>query len=654
MSRPLGTEAGWAVTDRELGLRLEAGEARATAAIVRGWEARHDSESVALLAQGGWLATFVAGEEDLSRVYGLGAEGSDLAGELETLEEFYFRHGARRVTIEVAPFVDEALVPLLRARGYGLQELRQVWVYDLAQEVPLSSEGRGPGPEIDRNGEGRDGDSGPFGLEASRHDIGRIRIEVPVTSLGIWAATVAEGFMEREPTPREVAFYLGNANVFGHVAVLAWLDGRAAGAASLALDGEIAALFGGSTVPAMRRRGVQGALLQSRLQWARDAGARWATISTRPGTASGRNVERVGFRVAYLKGTFVGPGAIRQRVRVGIAKPTGRRYGRTDDPAPDLRAQRSIGLSRDDSEVPFGRWDGHVHSAFARHGADFRETTSTFVREAVRQGFQRLTFTEHAFFPVGRVEPALHRGVYLDPQDLDAYARTVLALRKRFAGAIDVRLGFEVDFVPGAPDDPLTYLGRYAPYVQDAILSVHFLPAGQPRGGLPATLPRREPLVPLDVNAQAFRAGFLSGTEDLDAIRARYWDTVEAAVWSARSWNTGIAWRIGHLDVVGKFARALPGFDRELDRKRGFRVLHAIRAAGFGLDVNASGLDVPQRQEAYPAAVFLAEALRLGIPLVYGSDAHCVRDVGRHRAELTEWIAHLKGHRAPDGTWGMA
>ena len=71
----------------------------------------------------------------------------------------------------------------------------------------------------------------------------------------------------------------------------------------------IVALFGLAVVPEYRRRGVQQALIAERLRLARDAGARVATIGSRPGHSTERNVRRMGFQTAYTKVSLVRPGA---------------------------------------------------------------------------------------------------------------------------------------------------------------------------------------------------------------------------------------------------------------------------------------------------------------------------------------------------------
>jgi predicted acetyltransferase len=64
-------------------------------------------------------------------------------------------------------------------------------------------------------------------------------------------------------------------------------------------------LFGASTKPEFRRRGVQAAMTFERLRMAAKAGCKIAVVMTQPGSGSQRNMERQGFRVAYTKFVMV-------------------------------------------------------------------------------------------------------------------------------------------------------------------------------------------------------------------------------------------------------------------------------------------------------------------------------------------------------------
>ena len=59
--------------------------------------------------------------------------------------------------------------------------------------------------------------------------------------------------------------------------------------------------------PRARRKGVQQALIAARLRVLRDRGVFLATIGSRPGEGTERNVWRMGFQVAYTKVVLVKP-----------------------------------------------------------------------------------------------------------------------------------------------------------------------------------------------------------------------------------------------------------------------------------------------------------------------------------------------------------
>jgi ribosomal protein S18 acetylase RimI-like enzyme len=77
------------------------------------------------------------------------------------------------------------------------------------------------------------------------------------------------------------------------------------GAATLAVSGGVATLSGAGVLPEYRRRGVQSALISARMDAGSAAGCELASSSTWTGTTSQRNLERLGFRIAYPKVVLV-------------------------------------------------------------------------------------------------------------------------------------------------------------------------------------------------------------------------------------------------------------------------------------------------------------------------------------------------------------
>lgn len=85
------------------------------------------------------------------------------------------------------------------------------------------------------------------------------------------------------------------------VGFVATYEGVPAGAASLMVGGEAAYLGGASTLPDYRGNGIQTALLQARLAYARSLGIGLGLCECLVGSQSQRNQERAGFKVVCTK-----------------------------------------------------------------------------------------------------------------------------------------------------------------------------------------------------------------------------------------------------------------------------------------------------------------------------------------------------------------
>jgi GNAT superfamily N-acetyltransferase len=123
----------------------------------------------------------------------------------------------------------------------------------------------------------------------------------------VWGRIVALGFTGKpEATPAEVEI---SRPLFAVPAVRCFLglvDGAMAAGGALALHRDVATLFGASTLPAFRGRGLQTALIRARLAYAGAAGCSLATVNTVPGSISQRNAELQGFRVVYTRALLAG------------------------------------------------------------------------------------------------------------------------------------------------------------------------------------------------------------------------------------------------------------------------------------------------------------------------------------------------------------
>jgi GNAT superfamily N-acetyltransferase len=218
----------------------------------------------------GGTAIFGGGVYPANHIVGMGLYGAVNNADIERVEEFYRSRGVP-CEIVVSPLADRSLVDVLTERSYRITEFNSVLILRLeAEELVEPAEG--------------------------------ITVErVTSATEQVWDRVIARGFAEYGALPDDL--FAAFASRPDSLCFLARIDGEPAGGAAGAVmrDAGIAALFGSSTLPELRRRGVQAALINRRLWEAAREGAQYAVVSTLPGSGSQRNMERRGFRVAYTK-----------------------------------------------------------------------------------------------------------------------------------------------------------------------------------------------------------------------------------------------------------------------------------------------------------------------------------------------------------------
>jgi GNAT superfamily N-acetyltransferase len=120
---------------------------------------------------------------------------------------------------------------------------------------------------------------------------------------GLWADTSTKAWTHDHP--EFLDFFQETSAVFAAreqaVCFLGEFNGEPGAAASLSIHAGIALLNGAATLPQIRRRGLQAALLNERLRYAFDQGCDLAMMVAGAGSDSQRNAERKGFQVAYTR-----------------------------------------------------------------------------------------------------------------------------------------------------------------------------------------------------------------------------------------------------------------------------------------------------------------------------------------------------------------
>jgi hypothetical protein len=257
------------LTDIALARRLERTEGRGNAAFVDA-QARTDPASGAIWTSvGGTFAMFAGVGSPITQTFGLGIHQPLAEKELDTIEHF-FRSRGSAVFHEVCPLAGVEAYATLTRRGYVPVELSAVLYQPIDATTRLGSN---PALRV------RQADTGEAAL---------------------YGSVASQGWSEQP----EVMPYIKNFATLSLACATCFFaerDGEPIATAALFMHEGTALLAGASTVPAGRRQGAQNALLDTRLQTAASNGCDLAMMVAAPGSASQRNAERQGFRIAYTR-----------------------------------------------------------------------------------------------------------------------------------------------------------------------------------------------------------------------------------------------------------------------------------------------------------------------------------------------------------------
>ncbi|MFB6467676.1 histidinol-phosphatase HisJ [Cytobacillus sp. Hz8] len=253
--------------------------------------------------------------------------------------------------------------------------------------------------------------------------------------------------------------------------------------------------------------------------------------------------------------------------------------------------------------------DGHIHTPFCPHGTNDR--FESYVEKAIALGFREMTFTEHAPLPNGFTDTTPNQDSAMQQEELNRYFAKIEELKIKYADKITILSGLEVDFIEGFEEDLTDFLNEVGEHLDDAILSVHFLKNG-------------EQYDCIDYSPEVFQKMILD-YGSLASVYKKYFETLQMSI--AADLGLHKPKRIGHITLVQKFQKRFPvPYDLGPELKQ---ILSAIKAKGYELDYNGAGTAKPLCRETYPPLWVAKKAKQLGIPLVYGSDAHQVKELGQ-------------------------
>lgn len=197
--------------------------------------------------------------------------------DVDRIEQFYRDHKAPS-QVDLTPLHAPKVFEMFKERGYTIAELNNVLYRKLDPQETF------PDPPAHCE------------VRSSHHG------EADVTGSIVESAFFPDGAPQAFRGLIAPLYQMENARPF-----VATVEDRtvACGTGLVIPEHRVFALCGAGTLADFRGRGLQTALLRARMAAAVNAGCEYAVVVTQGGTTSQRNVERLGFRVAYSKMTVI-------------------------------------------------------------------------------------------------------------------------------------------------------------------------------------------------------------------------------------------------------------------------------------------------------------------------------------------------------------
>jgi GNAT superfamily N-acetyltransferase len=258
-------------SDLALSRRLERAEGHACVQFAEARRRLFPNSGSEWIECAGAYAVFDGIDSPTTQTFGLGLFEELTATSLDTIERFFHDRGTQ-VLHEVSPLVGVGALDLLCARQYRPIEIGSVMYRPV--EKPVAED--------------------------------RVNTRVRVTrpeEARLWATVSATAWSHEHPELLDFVLQTAALSAAREQSpcFLAEFEGQPGAAGSLCIHNGVALFAGAATIPPLRRRGLQAALLQERMRYAFDHGCDLAMLVAEAGSESQRNAERKGFRIAYTR-----------------------------------------------------------------------------------------------------------------------------------------------------------------------------------------------------------------------------------------------------------------------------------------------------------------------------------------------------------------
>ena len=246
--------------------------------------------------------------------------------------------------------------------------------------------------------------------------------------------------------------------------------------------------------------------------------------------------------------------------------------------------------------------DWHTHNKLCGHAIGSLED---YVKKAINLNLDTIGISDH--FPFGYLlgieELPVHEYAMV-LEEIELYLSSVESLREKYNSNINIKLGFEIDYIDGQVDRLNAHLDKIKSRLDYILGSIHVL--------------YTEDGTPWGMDNSRFLDQYNSlGT---DNVYIQYYQSMQKMIKSI-DFDFDI---VSHFDIPKKFNKLPTSVNlimNEVDK-----TLELIKKRGLTVEINTAGFR-KEIKEQYPSLEIIKKMYTLDIPILLGSDAHAPKEL---------------------------
>jgi histidinol-phosphatase (PHP family) len=260
--------------------------------------------------------------------------------------------------------------------------------------------------------------------------------------------------------------------------------------------------------------------------------------------------------------------------------------------------------------------DWHTHNISCGHA---KGTLEEYALEAIRKNIKTLGFSDH--FPyemLDGLEGIPYEEYSMSLQEIESYILKAKNLREKLKNKLNIRIGFELDYIENQEGLQKTYLEPVSSEIDYLLGSIHLMD--------------KDDNTKWCVDDNRFIREFKK--QGVDRVYINYFKQMRKMI-NSRDFDFDI---VSHFDLPKKY-KYFP-IDEEKITEEVHKTLNLIKEKDLVIEINTGGLR-KEVEDQYPEISVISEIKSLNIPVLLGSDAHKPQELAYEFAKTIKLLKNV-------------